>query len=129
MPTWGEIQEYVRGKYKLDKDEPGWFSLVWAYDNNRRQKIIVTKFEAFNQEWASFTSAVCKQEQMSHTVALKKNYNFAVGGLALDDQGYIIFTYSAPLATMDPDEFELPLHVVASTADKLEAEFAAGDQF
>lgn len=128
MPTWGEIQEHVRGKYKLDTDNPESFSLVWAYDNKRTQKIIVRKFNAFDQEWLAFMSAVCKSDQMSHTVALRKNFEFAVGALALDGD-YIVFTYSAPLATMDPDEFELPLHVVASTADKLEAQFSATDQF
>lgn len=129
MPTWGEIQEYARGKYKLDNDENGWFSLVWAYDNGRKQKIIVSKFDAFNQEWVSFTSAICKETEMSPTVALKKNYNFAVGGIALDGKGYYVFQYSAPLASMDPEEFELPLHVVASSADKLESEFAASDNY
>jgi len=129
MPTWGEIQEHVRGKYKLDKDEKDWFSLVWAYDNKRRQKIIVTRFTAFNQEWIQFTSAICKENEMAHRVALKKTYNFAVGAIALDNDGIYVFLYSAPLATMDPEEFELPLHVVASTADGLEKEFSASDNF
>ena len=129
MPTWGEIQEYVRGKYKLDKDEQNWFSLVWSYDNNRLQKIIVSRFDAFNKEWVSFTSAICKQDEMQPVVALKKSFNFAVDAIALDNDGFYVFTYSAPLATMDPEEFELPLHVVASTADGLEKEFTAGDKF
>lgn len=129
MPTWGEIQEHVRSKYKLEKDEATWFSLVWAYDSNRFQKIVVSKFDAFNKEWLSFSSAICKQDEMSPIVALKKSYNFAVGAIALDDKGFYVFTYSAPLASMDPEEFDLPLHVVASTADGLEKEFTAGDQY
>lgn len=127
MPTWGEIQEYVRGKYKLAEDEENWFSLVWAYDDKRTQKIWVRRFNAFNMDWVEFRSLVCKESEMAHRVALKKNAGFAVGGLALDDDGDYVFLYSAPLPTMDPEEFELPLHVVASTADGLEEEFSAGD--
>jgi hypothetical protein len=127
MPTWGEIQEHARSKYKLDDDEDDWFSLVFAYDNGRTQKVWVRRFTSFDMEWAEFRSAVCKESEMSHRVALKKNLSFSVGALALDEDGDYVFLYSAPLPTMDPEEFELPLHVVAHTADRLESEFSAGD--
>lgn len=128
MPTWGEIQEYVRSNYKLSEDEEDWFSLIWAYDNERTQKIWVRRFNAFDMEWVEFRSVICKENEMAHRVALKKNAGFAVGSIALDDDNDYVFIYSAPLPTMDPDEFELPLHVVARTADQLESEYsAAGD--
>ena len=50
------------------------------------------------------------------------------GGLALDKDVYV-FRYSCQMATMDMDEFEVPLHVVASTADRLEQEFSTEDTF
>ena len=82
-----------------------------------------------NREWCDFASAACKLNQMAPEVALKKNYQFAVGALALDNDIYVV-RYSVQMATMDMEEFELPLHVVANTADKLEQEFAGGaDQF
>jgi len=127
MPTWGEIQEYARSKYKLDDDEEDWFSLVWGYESGRTQKIRIAKFDAFDKPWLEFRSVVCKESDMAHRVALKKNAGFAVGGLAIDDDGDYVFLYSAPLDTMDPEEFELPLHVVANTADKLEEEFSSED--
>lgn len=127
MPTWGEIKEYVRSKYKLAKDEEDWFSLVWAYESKRTQLIVVTKFEAFGKQWVSFRSRICKKAEMAAEVALKRNNNFAVGAIALDGEFYT-FQYTAPLDTMDIDEFELPLHVVASTADELESTFSAGDE-
>lgn len=127
MPTWGEIQEYARSKYKLDDDEAEWFSLVFGYNDGRTQKIRVARFEYRDDEWVEFRSAVCKESDMAHRVALKKNNKFAVGGLALDDEGDYVFLYSACLKTMDINEFEDPLHIVAMTADSIEEEFSSED--
>lgn len=128
MPTWSEIQEYARSKYKLASDDKDSFKLVFEYDNDRLQAVIVSRFEAIDREWCDFASACCKKEQMSPEVALEKNFQFAVGAISLDKDIYVV-RYSVQMATMDMEEFELPLHVVASTADKLEQEFAAGDDF
>lgn len=127
MPTWGEIQEYARSKYKLDDDEAEWFSLVFGYDDGRTQKVWIRRFDSFEKPWLEFRSVVCKESDMAHRVALKKNEKFSVGALALDEDGDYVFLYSAPLDTMDIDEFELPLHVVARTADGLEEEFSSED--
>ena len=127
MPSWGEIQEYARSKYKLEQDEEHWFTLIFAYESGRSQRIRVARFESFDMEWVEFRSVVCKESEMAHRVALKKNDDFSVGALALDDDNDYVFIYSAPLPTMDPDEFELPLYVIANTADRLESEYSSGD--
>ena len=128
MPTWAEVQEYARSKYKLADDRDNSFKLVFEYQNKRLQAVIVSRFEALNRDWCDFASACCKLDQMNPEVALRKNFQFAVGALCLDRDTYIV-RYSVRMATMDMEEFELPLHVVASTADKLEQEFAASDHF
>ncbi|HJL00952.1 MAG TPA: hypothetical protein RMH85_02140 [Polyangiaceae bacterium LLY-WYZ-15_(1-7)] len=128
MPTWAEVQEYARSKYKLADDRDNSFKLVFEYQNKRLQAVIVSRFEALNRDWCDFASACCKLDQMNPEVALRKNFQFAVGALCLDRDTYIV-RYSVQMATMDMEEFELPLHVVASTADKLEQEFAASDRF
>ena len=126
MPTWPEVQEYARSKYKLAEDKDNSFKLVFEYQNKRLQAVIISKFEALNREWCDFASACCKLNQMNPEVALRKNCQFAVGALCLDRDIYIV-RYSVQMATMDMEEFELLLHVVASTADKREQEFAASD--
>lgn len=128
MPTWAEVQEYARSKYKLADDRDNSFKLVFEYQNKRLQAVIVSRFEALNRDWCDFASACCQLDQMNPEVALRKNFQFAVGALCLDRDTYIV-RYSVQMATMDMEEFELPLHVVASTADKLEQEFAASDRF
>ena len=126
MPTWGEIQEYARSKYKLADDEADWFAVIFDYEDGRTQKIAVSRFDAFEKEWVEFSSSVCKGSQMPASVALRRNADFVVGSLALDEDGDYTLMYSAPLETLDPDEFEIPLHAIARTADELEHEFAKG---
>lgn len=127
MPTWAELQEYARGKYLLDDDEENWFSLVFNMDSGRTQKIRVRTFQAFDEAWIEFRSVVCKGSEMPAVVALRKNADFAIGALALDSDEDYVLVHNAPLATMDPAEFERPLHVIAGTADSLEKDYSAGN--
>ena len=129
MPSWEEIQEHVRNKYKLDDDEPNYFSLVWDYGNGRSQKVFVRRFNAFDMDWLEFRSAACPGDAMPHKVALRKNEELALGALALDSDNDYVVLYSAPLPTMDPDEFELPLRVVARIADDIEEQYTGEDDF
>ena len=129
MPSWPEIQEYARSKYNLNHDTPGAFSLVFEFSNKRTQQISVHHFTAFDKDWVEFRSFICKEADMQPKVALRKNAGFAIGAIAMDDEGDYYVIYSLPLGTMDPEEFELPLHVLAHTADKLEQEFTAKDDF
>lgn len=127
MPTWPEIQEYARSKYTLQNDDERRFALVFEFDNGRSQLIGVRHFEAFDKDWVEFRSVVCKEAQMAHRVALKKNDDFVVGAITLDEDNDYCFVYSVCLETLDPEEFELPLHVVARTADRLESDYSGDD--
>ena len=127
MPNWAELQEYARGKYVLDDDEPEFFSLVFRMDNGRTQKIRVRHFQAFDESWIEFRSVVCKGAEMPAKVALRKNCEFAIGALALDSDDDYVLIHNAPMATMDPNEFERPLHVIAGTADSLEKDYSEGN--
>ena len=128
MPTWSEVQTYARSKYKLAEDNENSFKLVFEYENDRLQAVIVSRYDAMGREWCDFASAACTSDQLSPEEALKRNFGFAVGALSLDEDIYVV-RYSVQLATMDMEEFELPLHVVATTADKIEHEFGEADQF
>jgi len=129
MPTWDEIKDFARSKYTLSRDEDNWFSLVWDYDAERTQLISVRRFPYLEQDWIEFRTFVCKEEELAPRVALRKNADFAIGALALDADGDYCMIYNAPLATLDPDEFTVPLNVLAAVADKLENEHSAKDEF
>jgi hypothetical protein len=112
MPSWQELKDYARSKYVLDDDNDDGFSLVFEFDNNRTQKIGISHFTAFDKDWIEFRSYVCKEAQMDLKVALRKNEDFAIGALALDEDGDYWLVDSVPLDRMDPEEFELPLLVL-----------------
>jgi len=129
MPTWPELREHARTKFQLSKDEQDWFSLVWSYDSGRTQQIVVSHYECFDQEWIEFRSYVCKEAEMTPRVALRKNSELSLGALALDAEGDYVLIHKAALASLDPDEFALPLQFLAATADEWEQQHAARDDF
>ncbi len=126
MPSWTDIQQYARSQYKLQNDEENRFSLVFQFENGRTQKIFVSRFEAFEEDWIEFRSIVCRGNEMTPEAALRRNAKFYIGALALDSDGDYILIHNAPLATMDlMREFVLPLSVVAKKADDLERQHTA----
>ncbi|MGW0432033.1 hypothetical protein ACWDV4_05750 [Micromonospora sp. NPDC003197] len=129
MPTWYELREHVRTKYELEDLEDDWFSILWKYESGRTQKILVCCYEAFDQEWIEFRSFVCKGDELAPRVALRKNDDFSLGALALDEDGDYALIHHALLATLDPDEFAVPLQVIAAVADELEDQLSARDEF
>ncbi|TCB95421.1 hypothetical protein E0H26_19700 [Micromonospora zingiberis] len=128
MPTWHELCEHARTKYQLDKIEDGWFSLIWSYAEGRTQQIVVSRYEVFDQEWIEFRSYVCAEAELSPQVALRKNATFGVGALVIDDDGDYALIHRTPLATLDQEEFALPLRALAATADELEKQHTARDE-
>jgi hypothetical protein len=128
MPTWEEVRAYARSNYTLAEDEDEHFSIVWEYDDERKQAVRVSHFLALDREWVDFASAACAHDELSAAEALKRNFDFALGALCLDGDVYVV-RHSAQLETMDLEEFELPLRVVASTADSIEAEVGRKDDF
>jgi hypothetical protein len=129
MPTWRELKDYARTKYALDDDAEDDFSLIFEFETGRTQKIGITRFAAFGKDWIELRSYVCKGAQLDKEVALRKNEEMAIGALALDEEGDYCLLYSVALDTMDPEEFEIPLHALAHVADELEAHYAASDDF
>ena len=128
MPAWSEIVQYATDNYPIDVLDDDTFRVTWKYENGRAQAIIVHRFDALGREWVDFSSACCEYEQLDAKEALSMNRGFAVGALALNDEIYV-FRHSAQLDTMDLEEFEIPLQVVAKTADEIEEQFAGQDVF
>ncbi len=128
MPSWSEIVEFAQEHYPIDVLDDVTFRVTWEYSSGRAQAIIVHLFESMGREWVDFSSACCDVEHLDPVEALAMNRGFAVGALALND-GIYVFRHAALLETMDPEEFEIPLKVVAKTADEIEEKYADQDVF
>lgn len=128
MSNWAGLQAWARENYTLDNDEDEWFGLTVSYDSDgRSQKVIVSRFEYLEQDWAQIRSAICEENEMSPKLALKKNAELgAIGGIGLLDGRYYLFQ-SVPLDDLSEDEFTVPLNAVAAVADTLEGSHSGGD--
>ena len=124
MTTWAEVQAHVRNRFELETDTARSFSLWFRYEDGRKQRVVVRRFRAFEIEWLEFRSTVCSREELALDAALRRNEETACGALALDGDDTYVLIYSAPLPTMDTEELELPLYVVASHASQLKAELS-----
>ncbi|BCY08553.1 YbjN domain-containing protein [Actinoplanes sp. L3-i22] len=130
MPSWHELREHARTQYQVDKMEDDWFSVLWSLNaEGRTQRIVVSRYEAYEQEWVEFRSYLCAESEMSPRVALRKNDSLNIGALALDKDGDYSLIHRAAIATLDQQEFALPLQAIALIADRFEDEHTAKDAY
>ncbi len=125
MSTWAELKTYARDKYRLAIDEEDRFALVFAIPGERTQQVVVTHFRALDREFIELRTPVCQLEHLDPTAALVHNSTCSIGALALHDGVYYL-VHKALLRTLDPEEFELPLHAMALHADTIEARQTRG---
>lgn len=126
MANWNDIRQYARTTYALSNDEPDWFGIIFEVAPGRTQKVVVRAYRAYDRDWIEFRSLVCKQDEMAPIVALRQNAELAMGFLTLIGDRYYVM-HNAPLATLDLEEFRLPLHFLATHADRLERQYSAGN--
>lgn len=127
MADWNALRHYIKANYKVARDDLSTIQLVFDLGNGRSQAVLVS--EISDSGWAEVSTAVCDGSQIDPRNALIRNARMRVGGLALVDGGPVIFRHSFPLATLDPSEFEEPLHIAAQFGDQLERELAGSDHF
>lgn len=121
MLNWNEIRTHVRQRYRVAEDREHDFTLVFEYSNGRRQAVVVSTHEAMGQRWCDFSSACCRIDQLSAVEAARRNFALAAGSIALDGDVYVV-RYSVLLPLLDPEHFELAIHVVTATASRVESD-------
>lgn len=125
MAGWADVKGLAKAKFKVIHDDGDSFEVLFEYKTGRHQKVNVTHFEAFECTWVRFRSLVCPVADMDPKVALAWNQEFSVGALAIIGDHYAIL-HSTPLDTLDPEELERPLRILAFVADKLENDYTRG---
>jgi hypothetical protein len=128
MPSWEELQTYATTRYQAEPIDEHSFGVLMELDSGRRQHVTVRRFEAFERTFLEFFTGCCGQDALSPTEALRMNAEMIVGVLMLTDEHYV-YRCSVPFADLDPEEFDLPLQIVASTADMIEEHVGQDDRF
>ena len=130
MANWQALRSYIQSRYKVAEDQGDVMRLLFELADGRSQTVFVGKCgEIEGSEWADVWTPVAKESQVSLRDLMVRNSQTVVGGLALLDEGTIIFRHSFPLADLDPSEFEAPLSVAVLFGDRLEHELTGRDVF
>ena len=119
MSTWAELRAAVRRKYKLAGDGEKSFKLVFEYEDQELQAVVVSYYEALGRQWCDVTAAACAADRLDPRDALWRNFEFAAGALCLDGDVYVV-RYSAPLNLLCGDELDWVLQLVAATAHQID---------
>ena len=127
MADWSALRNYIKGNYKIAKDELDTLGLLFETEDGRSQQVFVGNMG--DSGWAMVYTAVCPEGAIEPREALIRNSKMTVGHLALVEGGPVIFRHTFPLADLDPEEFETPLHVAVQFGDRLERELTGADAF
>jgi hypothetical protein len=129
MASWDGLRNYIKAHYTVATDELDAMALDFRLDDGRTQRVIVRRLRLGNDEWAEILTPVCREDDIAPRDALRRNSSMVVGGLALGEDGTIVFRHSLPLKDLDPDEFEVPFHLAVRFGDSLERELAGVDRY
>jgi hypothetical protein len=130
VANWDALHRYIKSEYKVSEDNLNSVKLIFDVDEQRSQLVMVHRAgELDGSEWAIISTAVCDEGDVAPREALIKSADMIVGGLALIDEGPIIFRHAIRLQDLDPAEFEEPLRIAVLFGDRLEKELTGADKY
>ena len=131
MATWERLKEHIGGQYEATELEPRIIGMQFATTTRRTQTVYVTHLVAEDgSEWAAIDSVVGHELEVDLLAALRAVSTLACGGLShlrVQDQDMVALRHVVPLATVEAEEFDLPLILVTGAADALEEALIGGD--
>jgi hypothetical protein len=132
MATWERLKEHIGGSYEAVELEPRIIAMQFATTTRRTQTVYVTHLVAEDgSEWAAIDSVVGHELEVDLLAALRAVSTLACGGLSylrVQDQDMVALRHVVPLATVEAEEFDLPLVLVTGAADALEQALLGTDQ-
>jgi len=127
MTSWADVQRHMRGKYRLQDDQPDMMSMVWSYDDGRMQKIIVRRYQAAGREMLEFKSPFARKGQVEAQTLLEDNAKLPLATVALSGDVYLVI-YNVLVENLVLDDFDFVLSRVAAVADTLRTSVAPSDR-
>lgn len=124
------MSTYVNTHYKVSEQNDGMIALDFVVGNGRGQRVWLWRVSLLDglEEWVQIESAVGKIKAIDLAAAMDLTETTVVGALA-KFKDLLTFRHSVPLADLQISEFERPLHLVVTTADRLEAKLTGADIF
>src|SRR5436309_3536449 len=92
MPSWAELQSYVRQNLLMLNDTPTSMALGWQYQEKDgakgRQALFVYEMPAYGESWLVMAADICPEEALTPRDALAVNSELTLGALALREGTY-----------------------------------------
>jgi hypothetical protein len=131
MATWAQLKDYIRSNYRISDDYDDAIKLTFETDLGRTQSVLVRHVALLDgtEDWVAIESPFGELGQIDVAQAVRATDGMVCGGIGAAVGRFVTFRHAVPLANLDVNEFERPLLLVTSTADKLESEVSAGDRF
>jgi hypothetical protein len=129
MATWEGLRGYIKSNYVVGGEDAESLLLDFALEENRSQKVMVSKLMLGDAEWVEIATPICQESELAARDAMLRNGQMIVGGLAMDGEGMVYFRHSLPLKDLDLDEFEVPFHLAVQFGDRLEREIVGVNRY
>lgn len=126
--TWEDLVRYVNSKYKVAKQAESFLALVFETGNGRSQVVFLTRHLLMGgtEEWLQISSPIGDASKINLRAVLLDVGNMVCGGLAIYED-MLVIRDALPLAELDENEFERPLVLITTSADRLEKKYFGTD--
>ncbi|WP_433532888.1 hypothetical protein ACQPYA_13305 [Micromonospora sp. CA-263727] len=130
MATWANLATYVRSNYKISDERHDMIKLVFETGNLRSQVVLLWHVTLADgaEEWVQIESSFGELNSVNLVQALREVGDTVCGGMSVLGD-LVTFRHSVPLLNLNINEFERPLALVTSTADRLEQLLTGADRF
>ena len=121
MASAAEVENFLTGKYKLEKYRELGYRGLWNLSSGRSQQVVMQIDERF----LVVSSPFAKADDLPLPAAMKAAEDYVFG--IKNDEGYYVVRHVIPLADIDESEVEWAVDVVAAVADAIEQNSVGGD--
>lgn len=128
MANWAQLKGYIHDKYKVHTDDGDILRLDFRFGDGRSQVVFVEYRTLLDggEDWIHIESAIGRRDGVDLHRALAEVETLMCGGLSQVGD-FVTLRHAVPLANLDLNEFERPLHLVTGTADEMEKLFSPVD--
>lgn len=131
MASWSDLLSYVRSHYTVAEEQSGWVKMIFDVGDLRSQVVFLQRHALMEgaEEWLVIESPFGELGQIDLPRVLAEVGQTVVGGMALVAGHILTVRHAVPLENLNINEFERPLALVTTTADRLERHFVGGDEY
>jgi hypothetical protein len=131
VATWSDVCSYVRSNYSVAEEEEDWVKMIFDVGDLRSQVVFLQRHALLDgsEEWLVIESPFGELGNVDLPRVLSEVGSTVVGGVAMVGGHVLTVRHAVPLENLNINEFERPLALVTTTADRLERTFVGGDEF